>query len=46
MSEEDWLVVDEGILAVMFTAFMASFRASICSRSTPFGDFLVVVLHS
>lgn len=30
----------------MFTEFIASLIALILSRSTPFGDFLVVVLHS
>ena len=43
---EDWLVVDEGSFAVMLTEFMASFNVLIFSRSIPFGDFFVVVLHS
>jgi hypothetical protein len=30
----------------MFAAFIASFIALIWSRAGPFGDFLVVVLHS
>jgi len=30
----------------MFTEFIASFKVLIFSKSAPFGDFLVVVLHS
>jgi hypothetical protein len=43
---DDWLVVDDGSLAVMLTEFMASFKVLIFSKSIPFGDFFVVVLHS
>jgi hypothetical protein len=39
-------VVEEGNLAVILTEFMASLSVLILSKSTPFGDFFVVVLHS
>lgn len=39
----DWLVVEDGSLAVMLTE---SLNELIFSRSIPFGLFLVVVLHS
>ena len=42
----DWFVVDDGSFAVMLTELIDSFNAFILSRVSPFGDFLVVVLHS
>lgn len=42
----DWLVVEDGSLAVIFTDFIDSFKLFILSKSSTLGLFFVVVLHS
>lgn len=39
-------MVEDGSLAVIFTDFIDSFRLFILSKSSTFGLFFVVVLHS